>query len=491
MIRVTIILFLGILFFSCRHEKDPVVKNTGYPEEIENIIVTKCATDGCHNSASRHSASGLDFSTWDLMFEGGKNGSSVIPFSVSHSYLLFSTNTDSTRAPVLLPTMPYLQAPLTETEYQTIKNWIANGAPNKNGEIKFSGNPDRRKAYICMQGCDKVAIVDAETKIIMRYLEVGNIPNVIEGPHQIKISPDGQYWYPIFVNGNILQKYRTSDDQLVGTVELDAISHSWNTMIITPDGKKGFVNALDGRTAIVDLESMINELPLPVHSTPHGGFITADGRYLYLTCQNGNFFYKIDLNSAPFYDEEEKISLVPGVPPSDFGNEKPHEMALSPDGSRYFVTCQGTNEVRVFSSANDSLIDVIPVGTFPQEIAFSENEPYAFITCTEDPVSPGKKGSVYVIHTHHLAILSSLHTGYQPHGIAVDDVEDLVYITNLNFDTNGPIPHHTSECGGRNGNLTIIDMNTLQLYNRKLSDGVFYQFKTELLNFPYFVSIKD
>ena len=48
----------------------------------------------------------------DLMFDGGRNGTSVIPYSVDNSYMLYSVNTDSTQGPVLLPTMPYLQAPL-------------------------------------------------------------------------------------------------------------------------------------------------------------------------------------------------------------------------------------------------------------------------------------------------------------------------------------------------------------------------------------------
>ena len=38
----------------------------------------------------------------------------------------------------------------------------------------------------------------------------------------------------------------------------------------------------------------------------------------------------------------------------------------------------------------------------------------------------------------------------------------------FNYDTNGPAPHHVSECGGRNGYLTVIDMSTLELYQKKL-----------------------
>src|SRR4051794_21936608 len=99
--------FILIVFaFSCKYDKIQPIAPKDYPDDVKNILVTKCATDGCHNSASRYISNGLDFSTWDLMFEGGRNGSSVVPYSVDFSFLLYTINTDTNRAPVLLPTMP-------------------------------------------------------------------------------------------------------------------------------------------------------------------------------------------------------------------------------------------------------------------------------------------------------------------------------------------------------------------------------------------------
>src|SRR4051812_18458540 len=184
---LTLFFFLAFLS-ACKYDnlELPVdnVAESNYPVDVANILTKKCATSGCHNTLSRGVAGGLDFSTWDLMFDGGRNGTSVIPYSTENSYLLYSINTDSLLGPTLEPTMPYLGTPLTTSEYNTIKDWIANGAPNKNGFVKFSDNPDRAKLYICMQGCDKVAVVDEETKVIMRYVDVGALPGQIEAPHQ-------------------------------------------------------------------------------------------------------------------------------------------------------------------------------------------------------------------------------------------------------------------------------------------------------------------
>ena len=187
-----------------------------------------------------------------------------------------------------------------------------------------------------------------------------------------------------------------------------------------------------------------------------------------------------------------KISLVPGQQPIGSSIIQPHEIIISPDGTKYFVTCQGSSEVRVMQISNDSLLAVIPVGLKPQELAISITHPYLFVSCTEDPAGPNKKGNIYVIDYNTLTLVtgSPVYAGFQPHGIAVDDEDGLVYVANLNSDLNAPAPHHKSSCDGRNGNITIIDINSLTLYNKNLADGNSFVYTNELLPYPYFVAIR-
>ena len=483
-----LLFLISLTFFaSCKYDKlevpiDPVAASN-FPEEVGKFLVNKCATSGCHNSLSRGIAGGLDFSTWDLMFDGGRNGTSVIPYSVDNSYMLYSINTDSTQGPVLLPTMPYLQTPLSQQEYELLVNWIANGAPNKDNFVKFSDNPNRKKLYIVMQGCDKVAVVDEATKVIMRYVEVGNNPNIIESPHQVRVSPDGQYWYVVFINGDILQKFSSSDDQLVGEVNIGL--GDWNTLVFNNAGDTGFVNATQaGFFAVVPLNTMAN-YQIRTSVFPHGGIVTPDGRFLYLTNQNGNTVTKIDLST--FDDEQIQLDPIITNPPFPYS---PHEITLTPDGTRYMVSCQKTNEVRVFQLSNDSLITIINVGAYPQEFTTMASLNKIYVTCTEAQVDANKKGLVYSIDCDTYET-DSIYVGFQPHGIAADENSKLVYVANLNIDPNGPAPHHVSSCSGRNGNLTIIDATTFSMYRKQLSDGSSFQYKCELLAAPYFISLRE
>jgi DNA-binding beta-propeller fold protein YncE len=99
----------------------------------------------------------------------------------------------------------------------------------------------------------------------------------------------------------------------------------------------------------------------------------------------------------------------------------------------------------------------------------------------DDITFSGNVGSVSVIDYNNFISLKQINTGYQPHGIAVDDYKQQVYVINRNASQNGPAPHHTTDCGGRNGYLTIIDMNTLELVP---------DYKAELSVDPYYVTIR-
>jgi DNA-binding beta-propeller fold protein YncE len=466
-----LLLITGSLFTSCKHDEEEVEPGDGnFPEPIAEIMITRCATPGCHNTTSKDAASGLDLSSWDKMFEGNNNGAVTIPYRSGQSTLFYFVNSDSSLGITQLPTMPFNQPALTNAEVIAIRDWIDNGAPDKNGNIKFADDPNRHKFYISNQGCDVIGVHDGETAVVMRYVDVG-ISGAIESPHMIKMSPDGQYWYVIFLNSDVMQRFRVSDDTFVD--EVNITQGSWNTFSITSDGKYAF--AVDfsntGRIAFVDLENMTLELIYSdpgFFTNPHGSYISPDDNTLMVTQNIGNQIFKWDI-SDPYQPDYEALIVNPS------GTSDPHEVIYHPNGAKYYVSCEAIDEVWVFNSVNDSLIATIPTGDFPQEFTLSPKHELLF-------VSNMIGNSVTIIDTNDDTFVKTLTTGYEPHGLAVDDKKDLVYVANRNTPVSGgPPPHHVSECGGRNGYLTIIDINTLELVPG---------YKTELSVDPYSVMVR-
>ncbi len=450
-------LFPLLILLACTKDKTPKVSASGYPETIAAIIDNKCSIAGCHNTQSKNGAADLDLSTWEKMFEGGSGGAVTVPYRHQQSTTFLFCNSDSTLGARAIPTMPYNLPPLSRNEIIAIRDWIDNGAPNKDGFVKFSDNPQRHKVYITNQGCDLVTVVDAETKLIMRYIPVGSTP-ATEGPHMVRVSPDGSFWCVCFIGGTKLQKFSAANDQLLGEAEIGA--GNWNTLTISKDGTKAYCVDWNGNGNVkcVDLVNFTVTGGTGSLEYPHGSILSPDERYIYITGQTGNYVYKIDTGTFDY----EQIS-ADGNPPATFSNLDIHDIIFSPDGSKYFLSCQKTDEVRVMNTANDSLIAVIPVGKIPSELAVSSSAPLLFVTCMEDDNYSPKTGSVFIIDISNYSVIKSLYTGWQPHGIAIDEGEKLVYVVNRNSTPGGPAPHHTSDCGGRNGYFTLIDLNSLEM----------------------------
>ena len=479
-IRFILILFISCMLCSCI-KKSGSVNYGEFPAEIGRIIGNKCAVSGCHNSLSYLAASEYNMESWLKAFEGSNNGSPIVPYSSKFSSLCSFINTYPELGIENYPTMPLNKKPLSLTEVKTIKDWIDAGAPDLNGNVMWADNPLRKKLYAVNQGCDVVTVFDSETQLPMRYIEVGR-PGSSDIPHQVRVSPDGKYWYVIFVNYNVMEKHRCSDDAFVanipltplaaGTGTVDAVN--WNTFIISSDSKRaytvcwqtgGFLSSVN-----LETESLINFIG--GLSNPHASALNRDNTILYIGAQQGNYITAWNTDFSTYLD----ISLD-GNPISQSPSLDIHDIHLDSLNNRLFITCQRSNQVKVFNINSSNVDATIPVGNTPQEIVYSKSKQQYFVSCPEDVITfPGSKGVITRINANNFTDIKSIKCGYQPHGIAVDDSKKLLYVLSRNIFTAGPAPHHSSACG-RNGFVNFIDLNTFTVLPKKF----------ELSSDPYFI----
>jgi len=468
-ITAHILVLVSILFFSCR--KDKALANYGnYPNEVGKIIYLKCATSGCHNDKSYKAASSLNLTTWNDLFKGTNSGSAVIPFRSDFSSLCYFINTYPELGLINSPTMPLNKSALTKEEVKTIKDWIDAGAPDINGEIKWSNDPNRKKAYVVNQGCDVVTVLDSETQLPIRYITVGNKNNSVEVPHMIKVSPDGKYWYVVFIATNLIQKFRCSDDSFVGETTLGP-NYDWNTLVISDNGKRAYCVSWtsNGRIASVNLENMTLKYSVPGFNYPHGIALNATNDTMYVTAQTGNFIFKIDTA----FSGAEQISIDPGFLASSISKLDAHEIFLSPDKQSFYISCQKTNDLRVFDIATRQITDIIPTGYYPQEIAVCYSLNKMYVSSPYDSVSvAGQKGTITEIDIATFIAKPPLSVGYMPHGIGVDESKKILYVASRNLFIDGPTPHHSSVCSGRNGFLNFIDLTNFSVLSKRIELSV-------------------
>lgn len=481
---VAAVLLLATLLGACAYDKEADLYH-GYPEEVGAILRTRCATTGCHNAQSADACAGLNLETWEALFHGSRGGSAVIPYSPEMSFLLYAVNTDSAQGPILRPTMPIGEPALTPTEFQTLKDWIADGARNAGGEERFPPQGGRRTWYVANRGCDQVAAFDAASRQIMRYITVGRT-SMGEWPTQLVVSPDGQSLFAVFDKySSHIEQYRSDNLQKVRDVNLG--HNGWNALCVSPDGRWGVATAEQIReVAVIDLHSGQLAGPIfPVQQDIHGPALHPGGRRLYIPQLLRSAAYVLDLDSAGQLSNYRTVDLVQGQAPQVAGNLWPYRLLFAADGSEYYVACRHSDEVRVFDGDNDSLLAVVGVGGVPVDMALAPDGRSLYVACQEDSTSPdipdGQYGAVYVVDVVARALVTSLHTGMQPGSIDIDAAEGMALVTHRNLRGSTSGQHHATRCSGVNGYVRLI-----RLEDNRLVEG----FKPELTVDPKALVVK-
>lgn len=479
------LLILAYLLAACKHEPYQVDhSSTGYPEHIAKIISGNCATTGCHNDKSYKGAGGLNLTTWENMFHGGFTGSVVIPYRPDFSTLCYYTNTDTLLGVTLEPTMPVNNTPLSKDDYLALVSWIKSGAGDNNGTIKFADNDERTKLYVTNKLCDVVTVFDMESLLQMRYVNVGQ-KAAEEFPHKVLVSPDKRHWYvSFFVTSNIIQKFSSVNDRLTGEINIGP--GSWTSFDISADSKYGYFvsNRQEGKLAVADLETMQlvythtfdNKLKYP-----YGVAINNNLNKLYIGNTFGNYLYSIDI-SRPEAPTLQKVILDGGNIYKDNSSIDPAEMIIDEKTNKCYMACTHSKDIKVVDMQRDSVIASISLGSNPAFISLAPKDRKLFVTCPDDETSfPGERGAVVVIDLNTNTITKRIYSGYQPYGIVADEKRGIVAVVNANLNSEGDEPHHSSDCDGRNGYISFININTLEVIPGE---------RSEVAVFPYSISAR-
>jgi YVTN family beta-propeller protein len=468
---------LVFILFSCAKDTGVVDQGSNYPKEVASILLSKCATNGCHNQASKDASSGLSLVSWEDLFLGARGGPVVIPYRPDFSTLCFFTNTLSALGPVSVPTMPLGTQPLSDKDYMTLKNWILQGAPGSSGNIKFKDNLNRSKIYITNQLCDIVIAVDAESRLPMRYIDVG-VKSQVEFPICIKVSNDKKYWYVTFLASSVIQKFDASNDSYVAQADLG--EGVWSSFELTSDSKYAFCidNSNPGKIAYVDLGEMkvLANYNNPAFIYPKAAAINNNTNKLYIGAENGNYISVIDFNDTA-HPSMKQVILDGSSSISNQSSNDPGSLLINEFYSLCYIACRNSNEIKIMDLSKDSVIASVFLNASPTFMDYFKSKNNLFITCTDDTLSfPNNRGSVKVIDLNINQVIKTINPGYQPNGICINSQFDYAAIVNSNISPKGPGPHHTSGCAGRDGYLTFITLSTFEMISSAKYELAVYPF---------------
>jgi YVTN family beta-propeller protein len=101
----------------------------------------------------------------------------------------------------------------------------------------------------------------------------------------------------------------------------------------------------------------------------------------------------------------------------------PGEIAISPDGSRLYVTCEASNELRIVDTRTGAILKSVSVGRVPRGLALSPDGSRVYVTNSWDD-------NITVVDATGFAVLRTLRAGWEPTSVVTDLTGKNLYVAN-------------------------------------------------------------
>ncbi|KQV21961.1 hypothetical protein ASC74_16280 [Pseudomonas sp. Root329] len=237
--------------------------------------------------------------------------------------------------------------------------------------------------------------------------------------------------------GAVIATSRTATAQVTGAGQQDVLTFTNGPYTIAPAGRLKNVELLlstSNNTPVPGGELSLILPPNFEYANGGGGerdFITdAVGRLSVSGVKGALIPGSYNLSATSGAQVANATVTVTGMGPVGsipVGNG-PYRIAVSPDGTRAYVSGHHTNTLSVIDTATNQVLTTIPVGNTPIGVAVSPDGSRTYVTNNANH-------TVSVIDTATNQVLTTIPVGNQPFGIAVSPDGTRAYICNLGSNT--------------------------------------------------------
>ena len=320
-----------------------------------------------------------------------------------------------------------------------------------------------QKAYITLQGQDKVAVIDINAGKLLKHVDVDFL-NVKDDPHYVVIDNTNNYWYCTLISTGLVLKFDLNTDELVDSVHvgsmpaLMAIDETNQFLYVSRFMPMGEMSTDSQEIHKIDVQTMTGIGTVDVGAgSPHGIALSSDGETLWIASNEASHFFKIETDK--FGDDLYQPQNFPigseweGAP-IDFPDRDYNalELELSHDNSRLYVSCSKKNQVRVFDTETGDSLATLMTGMMPWHMQISNDD-------TKLYVSNRMSNTITVANLETNMIINAIEdetgTVNMLHGCALSGNNELLVVTSFGSE-----------------NAYIYDTTTYTLLHKiDLSDG--------------------
>ena len=317
--------------------------------------------------------------------------------------------------------------------------------------ISVAVSPDGTRAYVTLNtwGTGMVAVIDTATNtVIDTDPDQPGSQNIVvgTGPRGVAFSPDGTRAYVANLNSRSISIIDTATYTVLANVD---VAVSATAVAVSPDGSKLYVTdgggdtvtvlglanrapvvtapptvgtaapdtgAVDGNLNVSDIDTLTYTLTTP----PAKGTVVihADGTFTYTPAPQS----RLDAYTTPGPDVDSfSVAVSDGrhipvtVTVEDIPiaaaetlvlavvttGSSPYHVAVSPDGTRAYISNFGSDTVTVIDAATDAVVATISVGLAPEGVAISPDGELVYVAID-------RSNSVTVIDTATNTVIGSI-----------------------------------------------------------------------------------
>ncbi|WP_307834664.1 YncE family protein [Paractinoplanes lichenicola] len=240
-------------------------------------------------------------------------------------------------------------------------------------------SPDGRTVYVANQNSRILSVVDAATR------KVSSVP-LRNTPRFVAVSRDGR---TVFVSMYEDDKHTGSGVAVVDARSRKVVryldtGHMPYTLAVAPDNKLWVPIHSDGRLEIFTSGTLRMESELPVRPNPHAVGFSGDQMRAFTANHESNAVSVIDMRTN---------AVIGNIPVS----RAPHSIAVSPDGRMALVAGYEADTADLIDTVTLKRTGPFKVGRDPQSVAFSTDSRYGYVVNEFDgtvSVLNGRTGTV-------------------------------------------------------------------------------------------------
>jgi len=453
---VAIGLLCTIATSGCKQSEITAQDTGNYPSNINAIVSSNCLGGDCHSSATRLNDS-LDVTSWKAMMQTGRIAE-VIPFRPLNSHLFQHLNNDPAINASAAPLMPLGRDALSRDDQHAFYDWIASGAPSFGGEIFYSTVPE--PMLVIHQEQDLLSVIDRTNGRLARIFVDGNDPTQgLPALGARALASAGRYKkiFVGFANGAL----RSFDGKTFARLWEVHLPNAISGLAVLPDASKGYLITTaskdPGSYSVFDAFSL--QLLRTVIDTNIQGAesisISTDGSRAYLVCAGSDDIKIINTSNDSIIGNIRCGVDVPRPPPADYvARYRPHEVALSSDGKTMWVSLQLSNEVIAIDIETKSITRRIGVGFRPLGLALTPDDKEVWV------VNENSSNLSIIDNTSGKVVGTIDSLANAPEEIVVSPDGTTFYVTCQYLAAGG---HHHSTGGGPPAGVFVLDRQSRSL----------------------------